>query len=114
MFALSAIFVLVAGLVMAQGKAQFWILGTGLGLFIGPAQSSSRSLMARLTPPDVSAEYFGLYSLAGKVTVFMGPLLFALMTSITHSQRAGFSVILLFLGAGLIVLRPVQEPGSGR
>lgn len=114
MFALSAIFVLVAGLVMAQGKAQFWILGTGLGLFIGPAQSSSRSLMARLTPPDVSAEYFGLYSLAGKVTVFMGPLLFGLMTSIAHSQRAGFAVILLFLGAGLIVLRSVQEPGSGR
>ena len=49
-----------------------------------------------------------------KVTVFMGPLLFGLMTSIAHSQRAGFAVILLFLGAGLIVLRSVQEPGSGR
>jgi UMF1 family MFS transporter len=114
MLALSAIFVLVAGLVMAQTKLQFWILGTGLGLFIGPAQSSSRSLMARLTPSDVSAEYFGLYSLAGKITVFVGPLLFGLMTSISHSQRAGFAVILLFLGAGLIVLRSVQEPGAER
>ncbi len=110
MIALSAIFVLVAGLVVAQSKMHFWVLGTGLGLFIGPAQSSSRSLMARLTPPEVSAEYFGLYSLAGKITVFAGPLLFGVMTSIGHSQRAGFAVILLFLAAGLIALKSVQEP----
>jgi UMF1 family MFS transporter len=109
-FALAAILVLVAGLVLATNKTQFWILGTTLGVFIGPAQSSSRSLMARLTPPDMAAEFFGLYSLAGKITVFVGPLLFGLLTGMAHSQRAGFAVIALFLAAGILILKPLHEP----
>jgi UMF1 family MFS transporter len=110
MIALAAILILVTGLVLATAKAQFWVLGITLGLFIGPAQSSSRTLMARLTPPEMAAEYFGLYSLAGKITVFVGPLLFGLLTEMAQSQRAGFAVIVLFLATGIVILKPLPEP----
>lgn len=113
LIALAAIFILVAGLVAAGSKTQFWVLGTMLGLFIGPAQSSSRSLMARLASEEKAAEYFGLYSLAGKITVFVGPLLFGVLTGAFHSQRAGFAVILLFLAVGMLILRGLPDPVAG-
>ncbi len=110
MISLGAILVLTAGLVLAGSKLQFWIFGATLGVFIGPAQAASRSMMARLTPPPLAAEMFGLYSLAGKITVFAGPLMFGLLTNMMASQRAGFAVILLFLAIGLMILKRVQDP----
>jgi len=110
MIALTAILILVAGLALAGSKDQFWTMGTMLGFFIGPVQAASRSLMARLTPRETAAEMFGLYALAGKVTVFVGPLLFGLLTEIAQSQRAGFIVIILFLAAGLFTIRPLRIP----
>lgn len=112
LLALAAILVLVSGLVLAGSKTQFWVLGTALGIFIGPAQAASRSLMTRLTPPDKAAELFGLYSLAGKITVFVGPLLFGLLVEVAQTQRAGFVVIIVFLAAGIFVLRGLPEPGA--
>lgn len=112
MIALAAIFALVTGLALATTKGQFWVLGAMLGFFIGPAQAASRSLMTRLTPAQSAAEMFGLYSLAGKITVFIGPLLFGLLTDLAGSQRAGLLVVILFLVAGLLTIRPLAEPAA--
>ena len=49
---------------IVESKNLFYLIGAGLGVFIGPVQSSSRSLMARLTPENKKAEFFGLYSLS--------------------------------------------------
>jgi UMF1 family MFS transporter len=114
MIALCAIFLLTSGLVLASGKMQFWVFGTALGIFIGPAQAASRSMMARLTPPHLAAEMFGLYSLAGKITVFIGPLAFGILTDLMETQRAGFAVVLVFLAIGLMVLRSLKEPAPTR
>ena len=103
---------LLAGSVVAvAAPTAAWLWGAGIiiGLFIGPTQAASRSLMARLAPPDKATEYFGLYALSGRATAFVGPALVGLVTQATGSQRAGMATILLFLGAGLALLVRVEE-----
>lgn len=108
--ALGALLGLGSALVLVESKTLFWILGAALGVFVGPAQAAGRSLMARLAPPELATEMFGLYALAGKATVFAGPLALGLATDLFQSQRAGIATILAFLLAGLLILRPLQEP----
>jgi UMF1 family MFS transporter len=60
--------------------------------------------MARLSPPNMQTEMFGLYALSGKATAFLGPALLAEVTEAFHSQRAGMAVIVAFLVAGFLLL----------
>ncbi len=82
----------------------FWALGLALGVFVGPAQAASRSLMARMAPPERRAAWFGLFALSGRVTGFLGPLALATATSAFASQRAGMAVIVVFLALGAVLL----------
>ncbi|CAN5179712.1 MFS transporter [soil metagenome] len=82
-------------------------LGLLIGLVAGPLQASSRSLMARLAPPERVGEFFGLFALSGKVTSFLGPTLVALATTIFASQRAGLAVLILFFLTGGALLAGV-------
>jgi UMF1 family MFS transporter len=108
LLALACITVLGAGILLVQSKAMFWILALAIGIFLGPAQSASRSLMARIAPPEVATEMFGLYALSGKATAFMGPALFGWVTALSGSQRIGLCTILLFLIGGGLLLLPVR------
>ena len=56
-------------------KQLFWLAGILIGFMVGPNQSSSRSLMSRLTPKEKNNEFFGFYAFAGKATSFLGPFL---------------------------------------
>ncbi|HXF54753.1 MAG TPA: MFS transporter [Hyphomicrobiaceae bacterium] len=96
----------------STGEQVFLAFAIVIATVSAPNQSASRSLMARLSPPDRAAQYFGLFAFSGKVTAFAAPLLVALVTDWTANQRAGMAAILLFLIAGLIVLLPVREAGS--
>ncbi|MBX6324212.1 MAG: MFS transporter, partial [Rhodospirillaceae bacterium] len=111
LIALSALTVLGAAILPIHDKALFYGLALGIGLFIGPAQAASRSLMARLAPPELRAEFFGLFALAGKVTAFIGPAAVFWVTARTESQRAGMGVIPVFFVVGLLLLLRVREPG---
>jgi UMF1 family MFS transporter len=108
---LAALVVLGVGVLLATDRTTFWALALGLGLFIGPAQAASRSLMATLAPPDRRGAYFGLYALSGRVTGFLGPAALGLATAAAHSQRAGMAVILLFLAGGGALLAATRLRG---
>lgn len=110
LIALAGLVALGAPLLLLSDPAWFVILALGLGLFVGPAQAASRSLMARLAPEDLTTEFFGLYALAGKSTTFVGPLAFGAATALFDSQRAGMATILIFLAAGALVLLTVRQP----
>jgi UMF1 family MFS transporter len=110
LIALSALSALGLALVLVEAKPVFFVLGCLLGIFVGPAQAAGRALMARLAPKELETQAFGLYELAGKVTVFVGPLLLGLATDFFRSQRVGMSTILLFFVAGIIILLPLREP----
>lgn len=98
--------------VLAPNRPWLWGAGCALGLFVGPAQASSRSFMARLCPEDRQAEFFGLFALSRKATNFIGPMVVATVTAATASQRAGIAVLIGFFAFGLLLLLSVREPAS--
>ena len=109
MIAVGGLMVLGTALVLVEGKALFWAFALPLGIFVGPAQAASRSLMARLAPPEMTTEMFGLYALSGKATSFIGPAVLAWVTAAFASQRAGMATILVFLTVGLALLTTVPD-----
>ncbi|WP_199699235.1 MFS transporter [Oleomonas cavernae] len=98
------------GLFASPAEHAFLACTLILGLPFGPAQASSRSLMARLAPPGMVTEFFGLFALSGKATAFLAPFMIGLVTDLTHSQRWGLAVVLPFLALGLWLLSGVKEP----
>ncbi len=95
--------------ITATHKFWFWVAGIMIGIFSGPNQASSRSLMARFVPKDKENEFFGFFAFSGKATAFLGPFLLGVFTDIYNTQRAGVAVVLLFLVAGGFLLHLVDE-----
>ena len=93
----------------STGERIFMVISVLLGIFGGPAQAASRTMLARLAPPEMSGEFFGLYALSGKATAFMAPLAIGILTDTFESQRIGISVVLPFLVLGLILFVGVKE-----
>ncbi|GAA3064093.1 MFS transporter [Pseudonocardia yunnanensis] len=108
----SLVGMLVAGVILlfVSGPTMFWIFGLFLTLFVGPAQSSSRTFLARLAPAGQEGELFGLYATTGRAVSFLAPTLVGLFTYLFGSDRAGMIGILLVLVAGLLALWPVHPP----
>jgi UMF1 family MFS transporter len=100
--------------VLAPNRTVFWAAGILVGIFSGPNQSASRSLMGRFVPPDKENEFFGFFAFSGKATAFMGPFLLGVLTEQFGSQRAGVSVVLVFFVIGLLLLGRVDEEEGKR
>ncbi|MCU1545289.1 MAG: transporter [Homoserinimonas sp.] len=97
-----------AVLFVGDGKSGFWVCGLFLCLFVGPVQSSSRSFLARITPPGREGEIFGLYATTGRAVSFLAPGLFALFISVSGDTRLGILGIVIVLLAGLMLMLPVK------
>jgi UMF1 family MFS transporter len=95
--------------VWAPDRTWFWVAGVLIGLFVGPNQSASRSLMSRFVPEKHQAEFFGFFQFSGKVTSFLGPILLGVATTAFASQRAGVATVLLFFLVGGLLLATVDE-----
>ena len=96
------------------GQTAFWIGGLLLCLFVGPAQSASRSFLARVTPAGREGEVFGLYATTGRVVSFLAPLLFSTLIAIAGAQYWGILGIVIVLAIGLALLIPVKAQGGAR
>ncbi len=96
-------------LIIVKSTTWFIIWGLILGIFVGPIQAASRSFMARLSPPELTNQMFGLLALSGKVTSFIGPFLVGFLTLQFGSQRLGMSAILVMLLIGLVLMFTVKE-----
>jgi UMF1 family MFS transporter len=108
LLSLGCIILISLGLLLVEGRTMFWVLGGGLGLFFGPAQAASRTLMARLAPPGEVGAWFGLFALSGRVTGFIGPALLAIATAAFASQQAGMAVVVGLMALGFVVLLTVR------
>jgi UMF1 family MFS transporter len=100
-------------LLFASGTTMFWVFGLLLCLWVGPAQSSSRSFLARTAPPGREGEMFGLYATTGRAASFLAPGLFALFSGV-FSDRVGIVGIALVLLAGALALTRVRPPTATR
>ena len=96
------------GLFASQAELYMIAFAAALGIFAGPSQAASRSMIARLAPPDQIGKYFGLFALSGKATSFLAPFLIGVLLAYV-GDRWSYGVILLFLFIGMILLAGVRE-----
>lgn len=87
-------------------KQIFWMVATIAGLGLGTVQAASRAMFAGFIPKGREGAYFGVYSLVGKTSAVLGPLVFGYVSTMTGSQRpAILSVALFFLTGGFLLSR---------
>lgn len=98
-----------------KGQIVFWTLGMAMTAFVGPAQSASRTFLARLIPVGRSGEVFGLYATTGRVVSFLSPMAFgaaillgAAITGAENTQYWGILGIAVVLAAGFVVMLGVK------
>ncbi len=103
---------LVTGLTLAalSGPVAFWVCGLLLCLFIGPTQSSARTLMLRMSADGKEGVAFGLYTTAGRAVSFLAPTLISLFIDWFDSVRAGIGGLLVVLAMGLVAMVAVHAP----
>ncbi|WP_083979869.1 MFS transporter [Demequina salsinemoris] len=92
----------------SHGKTIFWIAGLVLCLFVGPTQSASRSLLARVAPPDKEGEMFGLYATTGRAASWMAPMMWTIAIAATGATIWGVAGIMSVVLVGFIALLLVK------
>jgi UMF1 family MFS transporter len=112
----SLVGMVVAGLAVFAlrdlGDVVFWVGGLVLCLFVGPAQSASRSFLARVTPAGREGEVFGLYATTGRAASFLSPALWTLLIVLLGWTAWGILGIVAVLLVGLVLMLLVRVPGS--
>lgn len=95
--------------VFMKSPREFWVLGFVIGVVLGGSQAASRSLFAAFVPSDRSAAFFGIFSIVGKASSLLGPLVFG---AVNHAfgLRAAIGSLLVFFVAGAALLVTVHEP----
>lgn len=101
---LACLLVLATIVLLSPNRLFFWIAALVLGFFIGPVQSASRTVVARIVPPAQRARIFGLYMISGKATSFGGPLIYGTLVTIFGTDRAGMSVAVASFCLSLVFL----------
>ncbi|MGA9031188.1 MAG: MFS transporter [Sulfuricaulis sp.] len=103
----------IAALVVAyftDTRAAFWIVANLVGISLGSSQSAGRALVGQFSPPERAAEFFGLWGLAGKLAAVIGPLVYGLVTFLSHgNHRLALLSTCVFFIAGLLMLLTVNE-----
>jgi UMF1 family MFS transporter len=112
----------IAGIVVAclvvffgapLGKPLFWAAGIVLAAFVGPAQSASRSFLARSTPAGYEGEIFGLYATTGRAAGWMAQLLVGIFIALAANQTLyGILGIAVILAIGFTLLWFVRPPAK--
>ena len=93
---LAGSFVFIGAIACGDPKANtwiYWIGGLALCLFVGPAQASSRTFVARFTPVGREGEIYGLYQTTGRAASFMSSLFWTL----------SIAIVGLFIGSGATI-----------
>ena len=103
----------ITALVLAyfvETRAGFWVVANLVGLALGSSQSAGRALVGQFSPPSRAAEFFGLWGLAGKLAAVIGPLVYGMVTWMTHgNHRQALLSTCGFFIAGLLLLVTVDE-----
>jgi len=90
---------------LAEGPVLFWVVANIVGLCMGSSQSAGRALVGYLSPATRTAEFFGLWGLAVKLSAILGPLTYGVVTWATHgNHRFAMLVTGLFFVIGLAIL----------
>jgi UMF1 family MFS transporter len=94
-----------------RDKTHFFALAAVAGIGLGTVQASSRAFFTQFVPRGRENEYFGIYSLVGKSSAVLGPLVFGYISSTAGSQRPAILAVSLFFVTGLLLLSAVEGGG---
>jgi MFS transporter, UMF1 family len=90
---------------VADTVTLFWVAANLAGLCMGAAQAAGRAIVGYLSPPERTAEFFGLWGLAVKTASIFGPLTYGLMTWIfAGNHRLGILAVGAYFVVGLFLL----------
>ena len=83
-----------------------WVVGVAGGLALGATWAADRAYMARLTPPHLYGEFYGLYGTVGRFATILGPLMWALVVDVLGWGRLA---ALALLAVNVLVARIVLQ-----
>ena len=127
----------VVGLFLNNSVVGFFVVGGVAGCALSAVQAVSRGMVAILSPPGRSAEFYGFFAVAGRTSSFIGPAIYGWVAAEAAlsfeaqgdaasflwfkaipqgaglaeqlGQRAAILPVILFLGVGLVLLLLVNE-----
>jgi UMF1 family MFS transporter len=95
---------------VATSAPLFWVAANIAGLCMGSSQSAGRALVAYFSPPERSAEFFGLWGVATRLASILGPLTYGTVTWLTGgNHRVAILLTGAFFIAALVILARVDE-----
>ncbi|MBN2003016.1 MAG: MFS transporter [Anaerolineae bacterium] len=124
---MSLVLLLVSILAMFVARTQliFFVIGALAGFAMAGVQSLSRTMAGMLSPAGQSAEFYGFFAVAGRMSSFIGPAMYgrvvfwaaswgqtqgyALEQAEQFGHRVGLLSIGVFLVVGLLLLAQVNE-----
>ena len=103
----------------------FFLIGALAGFALTGVQSVSRTMVGMFSPPGRSAEFYGLFAVAGRTSSFIGPTVYGVVAAEAaywymargqaellaeqSGQRVAILSVAVFLIAGLVLLLFVRE-----
>jgi UMF1 family MFS transporter len=121
-------YVLRSWIAIFAGAALIGIIGLPLwtmyaiacaaGIALGGVWAADRPYMLVLTPPARVGEFYGLYGMVGRFSAISGPVIWAIVTSITIQklgleprvgQGIGVLALLVLMIVSYIILQPVSD-----
>jgi UMF1 family MFS transporter len=91
-----------------QSATEYYFVGLTAGLAIGSSQSNSRTMLSLLTPKSRQAEFFGFYTLTGRLSSIIGPILYGWIALRTGNLRLAILSLMAFFVLGWILLQSVS------
>jgi UMF1 family MFS transporter len=94
-----------------DARREYWMIGVLAGTAMGGSQGVSRALQSLLLPSGLENEFFGFFTLSGRMANILGMMSFGVVTWVTGDMRLGIVSLLLFfvLGLGLLLRVDVKE-----
>jgi MFS transporter, UMF1 family len=106
----------LAAIVLAAVALGAWMLflaGPIVGIALGGMWTVGRVMLVALSPPGKLGEFFGLFSLAGKVSAVLGPALTAVLLFVfgggAYGYRISIGSLAIIMALGLFFLLRVPD-----
>ena len=115
----------VVALYFNNSQIGFILIGAGAGIAMAGVQSVSRTMVGLFAPPGQSAEFFGFFTMIGRLAFWIGPAVFGFLAAelalmyegrgvaVEPAEQQGLRLaivaIALFLVLGLLIVLTVNE-----
>ncbi len=93
-----------------EGKMQFYLMASAVGLVMGGVQSQSRATYSKLLPAGVkdTTSFFSFYDVLEKAATALGSFSFAFTGQLSGGMRVSVMALAVFFLIGLLILLKVK------